>query len=151
MRRENFRRSPIESRRMISAIVLAAGQGKRFGECKQLVRLGDQTVLEHVLEPLRASKIDEIVVVLGAHAGAIQAEVQFEGERVILNPDHASGMSSSIHAGLRALSEDVEAVMIVLGDQPFIQRETLDLLIDASWRHTEAAVVPVYNGLRGNP
>ena len=50
---------------MISAIVLAAGQATRFGECKQLVRLGGKTLLEHALASVRGAKIDDVVVVLG--------------------------------------------------------------------------------------
>jgi xanthine dehydrogenase accessory factor len=134
---------------MISAIVLAAGQATRFGQCKQLVSLGEKTLLEHVLDNLRQSKIDEVVVILGARADEIRQKIHFDKERVIINPDYASGMSTSIQAGLRAVKAD--AAMIVLADQPFVTSRTLDMLIDEYRRTKPSVVIPTFNGFRGNP
>ncbi len=136
---------------MISAIVLAAGEAKRFGRCKQLMPLGEKSLLEHVLDNLRQSKVDDVVVVLGAHADEIQQRIHFDKERVVLNAHYADGMSTSIQAGLRALPAAAEAAMIVLADQPFLRSTTLDALVD-EYRRTRASVVlPTYNGFRGNP
>src|SRR6266849_686177 len=134
---------------MISAIVLAAGEAKRFGECKQLARIDGKPLLQHTLDNLAASRIDDIVVVLGANADAIRKQINFGNARVVFNPDYANGMSTSIHAGLRAI--DAEAAMIVLADQPFVRPETLNVLIDEHRRTHAKAVVPTYNGFRGNP
>lgn len=136
---------------MISAIVLAAGAATRFGACKQLVPVGGKPLLAHVLESLRASAIDDVIVVLGAHADAIRREIRFTTERVVLNSDHAEGMSTSIHAGIRALPENAEAAMIVLADQPHVQTATLARLIDEYVRTQAPAVIPAYRGARGNP
>lgn len=136
---------------MISALVLAAGEAKRFGRCKQLMPLGEKSLLDHVLDNLRQSKVDDVVVVLGAHADEIQQRIHFDKERVVLNPHYADGMSTSIQAGLRALPAAAEAAMIVLADQPFVRSTTLDALVD-EYRRTRASVVlPTYNGFRGNP
>lgn len=135
---------------MISAIVLAAGQAARLGRCKQLLRIGGKTILDHALDNLRGSKVDEIVVVLGAYADEIRQTVRIP-ERIVLNPDYVDGMSTSIRAGLRALSAETEAALIVLGDQPFVRPATVDRLID-EYRSTGAdAVVPTHEGARGNP
>ena len=134
---------------MISALVLAAGQAARFGQCKQLMRLGDKALLQHVLDNLAQSKIDEVVVVLGAHAEEIREQIQFGKARVILNPDFANGMSTSIQAGLRAIRSD--AAMIVLADQPLVTPRTFDVLIDEYSRSKPDVVVPTFNGFRGNP
>jgi molybdenum cofactor cytidylyltransferase len=139
---------------MISAIVLAAGQATRFGQCKQVLRLGGKTILDHALDNLRGSKVDAIVIVLGAHAEEIREKVRLlesDVERVVTNSDFASGMSTSIQAGLRALPESAEAAMIVLGDQPFVTPRTIDLLIDVYRRTQGSVIVPTYNGVRGNP
>jgi xanthine dehydrogenase accessory factor len=136
---------------MISAIVLAAGKATRFGQCKQLMPLFGKSLLQHALDSLRQSKIDEVVVVLGDHADAIRREVRFEGERVVLNPDFAEGMSTSIQAGLRAISSHADAAMIVLGDQPLVTSVTLDRLIDEYRRARPSVALPTYNGFRGNP
>ena len=134
---------------MISAIVLAAGQATRFGRLKQLVLLGDKPLLQHTLDNLRQSKVDDVVVVLGAQAGEIQQQIRLGKERVVINPDYANGMSTSIQAGLHAIDSD--AAIIVLGDQPFVMPETIDALIDAYRRTKPSVVVPTYNGFRGNP
>src|ERR1700694_1866438 len=134
---------------MISAIVLAAGQATRFGQCKQLMRRGEKALLQHVLDNLAQSKIDEVVVVLGARADEIREQIQFGKARVLMNPDYANGLSTPIQAGLRAIN--AEAAMIVLADQPLVASRTLDLLIDEYRRVKPSVVIPTFNGFRGNP
>jgi len=135
---------------MISAIVLAAGQATRFGRCKQVLQLGGKTILDHVLDHVRASKIDDVVVVLGAHADEIREKVHI-AERIVANPDFANGMSTSIQTGLRALPQDAEAALIVLGDQPFVTPQTINLLLEEYRRSHPGVVIPTYHGVRGNP
>ncbi|HSP16035.1 MAG TPA: NTP transferase domain-containing protein [Thermoanaerobaculia bacterium] len=134
---------------MISAIVLAAGQAKRFGDCKQLLPINGKPLLQHVLDTLRQSKVDDVVVVLGAYANEIRQQIQFRDERIIANPDYEKGMSTSIQAGLRAIDSD--AAFIVLADQPFVTAKTYDLLIDEYRRSRPKATIPTFNGFRGNP
>src|SRR2546430_823605 len=134
---------------MISAIVLAAGQANRFGQCKQLVLLGEKPLLQHVLDNLAHSRIDDVIVVLGARAEEIREQIQFGKARAIINPDYANGMSTSIQAGLRAI--DAEAAMIVLADQPLVTPRTFDALIDEYRRVKPNVVIPTFNGFRGNP
>ena len=135
----------------VAAIVLAAGEAARFGECKQLMKLGDKTLVEHVLDTVNASSVDDVIVVLGAHADDIRRRVKFARERIVMNPQYGDGMSTSIHAGLRALQPSTDAAMIVLADQPFVTPQTLDRIIDEYRAHKSAAVVPTYHGARGNP
>ncbi|HXG59622.1 MAG TPA: nucleotidyltransferase family protein [Thermoanaerobaculia bacterium] len=134
---------------MISAIVLAAGESRRLGVCKQLARIGGKELLGHALDALRASMVDDVVVVLGAHAAEIRSRVHFDRERVVLNPRYAAGMSTSLHAGLGAI--DAEAALIVLADQPFVSPRTIDRLIDEYRRSRALVVIPTCNGVRGNP
>ena len=136
---------------MISAIVLAAGESTRFGRCKQLVPLGDKTMLERVIDNVLQSDARDLVVILGAHAEEIRRRIDLSGKRVVVNPEYARGMSTSIQAGLRALPEAAEAAMIVLGDQPYVAPATMNLLIDEYRRTRAPAVVPTFNGRRGNP
>ncbi len=134
---------------MISAIVLAAGQAKRFGECKQLARINGKPLLQHVLDTLRASRVDEVVVVLGAYANEIREAIEFRDETIVVNSDFANGMSTSIQAGLRAIEPD--ATFIVLADQPFVSAKTYDLMIDEYRRSRAKIIAPAFNGQRGNP
>lgn len=134
---------------MISAIVLAAGQARRFGECKQLALVNGKPLLQHSLDTLRESRVDDVVVVLGAYANEIREQIQFRDERIVVNPDHEKGMSTSIQAGLRAIDSD--ATFIVLADQPFVAAKTYDVLIDEYRRSRAKVIIPAYNGFRGNP
>ncbi|HSP35396.1 MAG TPA: nucleotidyltransferase family protein [Thermoanaerobaculia bacterium] len=134
---------------MISAIVLAAGESTRFGACKQLALAAGKPVLQRTLDALRASDVDDVVVVLGAHASEILERIEFRNERIVVNPDYANGMSTSIREGIRAV--DCEAAFVVLGDQPFVSARTYGLLIDEYRRSRAPIVVPAFEGRRGNP
>jgi molybdenum cofactor cytidylyltransferase len=138
----------------VGAIILAAGKSTRMGEAKQLLRLGESTVLGQTIANVRRSAVDEIVLVLGASAEAIRNQLPaslLQGLKVVVNPAYEQGMASSLRAGLAALDPQVAATLIVLADQPFVRPETLDQLADRH-RHTKAQIViPSYQGVRGNP
>ena len=87
-------------------------------------------MLEVVVAQASASRLDEVLVVLGAAAKRISDVVDFGRARVIVNPDHASGMSSSLLAGIAALGDDVDRAVVILGDQPDISGALLDELLD---------------------
>jgi molybdenum cofactor cytidylyltransferase len=136
----------------VGAVVLAAGASSRMGETKQLLRLRDgKTLLARTLERVRASRVDEIVLVLGHEAERVRAGVDAEDVKVVLNERYREGMSASLALGIGVLGDDVVAAFIVLGDQPFVQAATLDLLIDRYVETRAKIVVPVFEGARGNP
>jgi molybdenum cofactor cytidylyltransferase len=130
---------------VIAAVVLAAGESTRFGQPKQLL------LLDRVLQNVRAAQLDDVVVVLGAHAEEIRHEIRFERERIVVNADYAHGMSTSLQAGLRALPTAADAALIVLGDQPYVTATTMRRLADEFLRTRPPALVPTYRGRRGNP
>ena len=87
----------------VSSIVLAAGRSARMGEAKQLLHLGERTVLEQTLENVRRSRVDEIVLVLGFSSETIRQQLParlLDGMKVVVNKDFAQGMASSLRAGL---------------------------------------------------
>ncbi len=136
---------------MITAIVLAAGEGSRFGKCKQLMPWNGKPLLQHTLDRVNESAVDNVVVVLGALADDIQKQIKFDRERIVINPDYERGMSTSLQAGLRAVDRETEAAIIALGDQPFVEAKTIDALLDEYRRSQSPIVVPTYDGRRGNP
>jgi len=135
----------------LSAIVLAAGKSTRMGEPKQLLPIDGKPLLEHILVSLRASKLNEIVVVLGHAADAIRQRVDLHDVKVAENKNYEQGMGSSLGVGVSALAEGTDGVLVVLADQPFVRSETYVQLID-QYRYSKAQVViPTYRGFRGNP
>lgn len=124
---------------MIAAVVLAAGAGSRFGGPKQRV------LLPYVLERIRGSCVDEIVVVAGAHS------LDAEGVRVVDCPEWERGPGASLRCGLGALGPDVEAAVVCLADGPAIAPEAIGRVVDA-WRAGAADIVAAsYDGERSHP
>src|SRR3990170_9111537 len=98
-----------------AAVVLAAGKSQRMGRNKLLLEVSGRTLLDHVLDALERSGVDEIFVVLGHKPEELKPIVEFHKAKVITNFNYEEGMTSSIKAGLRDVKAD--AAFIVLGDQ----------------------------------
>jgi molybdenum cofactor cytidylyltransferase len=86
-------------------------------------------LLELVVTKVCLSGLDEVVVVLGAHADEIVGAVDLGRARVVLNPDYEEGMSSSLRVGLAAIGEHIGRLMVILGDQPDISAAMIDALL----------------------
>ena len=129
----------------VAALILAAGEGRRFGGTKQLAELDGRPLLEHVLAAV--SGISPRVVVLGHAADDIVAAVDLHGARPVFCPDFADGQAASLKCGLAAL--DTDAVLVVLGDQPGITPEALRAIISAAGDHD--AVRATYHGVPSHP
>jgi molybdenum cofactor cytidylyltransferase len=136
---------------VIAGIVLAAGRSSRMGRPKQLLPVHDEPLIRHTLRRVLASSLDQVLLVVGHEADEVRAAVAGLPVESVANPDAAAGQSTSVRAGLAALSADVEAVVFILGDQPGIEPTVIDTLI-AAWRVSGSPVaVPRYEDLLGNP
>lgn len=135
------------------AIVLAAGKSSRMGCPKLLLPFGGRPALDRVLATCRRGGVDQVHVVLGEHAEAIQQEADLEHSEVVLNPDPTRGMSSSIREGLRALRQPVEGFFIFPADHPLVPVRVIREMIQAFRQLGEecSIVTPVYTGKRGHP
>lgn len=123
---------------MIACVVLAAGASTRFGSPKQ------RLLLEPVLERVRRSSVDEVIVVLGAHELKPSA-------RTVHCPDWERGPGASLRCGLNALPPETEAAVAVLADGPGLAPEAIDRVIDV-WRSGGGLVVAAtYGGIRLHP
>lgn len=107
-----------EPRETIAAVVLAAGEGRRFGSPKQLHVIDGITMLERVLMAVERSGIDTRLVVLGAHAEQITADVPLHGAIAVVSPRWADGQAASLRAALEMLQEPIDEALVVLGDGP---------------------------------
>ena len=122
-----------------------------MGSPKQLLPIGGRPLLEVVVEQACTSKLDDVLVVLGASADEIRAGVDFGRARVMVNSDHASGMASSLRAGLGALGDEVDRAIVILGDQPDISGRLLDELLDLQEQTGLPAAALSFNGLLHPP
>ena len=134
------------------AIVLAAGAGSRLGGGKMLAHVQGTPILQHVLDRVAEAGVGEAVVVLGVDADAVEDAIEWRSEVRVRNPDPGRGLSSSLQIAMAALDPAVDAVLIVLGDQPLIAPETITALLAAGTDPDRPIVVPVYRSDRGrNP
>ena len=139
---------------MISAIVPAAGLSSRMGQNKLLMPFGDKSLIEHAVDTLKASDVDEIVVVLGHEADQVRSRLERRRINFVHNPDYREGLSTSVRAGMSAVAKGADAIMIYLADQPLIQPDEIRRLIQAfteAKRAGKSIVVPFFENRRGNP
>lgn len=139
---------------MIHAILLAAGQATRMGQPKQLLDWQGQPLVRHVAQIALASPLAGLVVVLGAYAPQVRAAlVGLAGPLTLVTcTDYATGQAASLRCGLAALPPETSAALVLLADQPLITPALIEHLL-AAFAATPAAlaVVPRYQGRRGNP
>jgi molybdenum cofactor cytidylyltransferase len=135
----------------VTGIVLAAGTSSRMGQPKQLLPFEGKSLVRRATEAAIGSKTRQTIVVTGAASQQVDAELAGLTVMLVHNDDYAEGMSTSLRAGLRAVRPEVDAVVVLLADQPFISSEIIDGLID-QYQQTGARVVrPRYGGEPGNP
>ena len=136
---------------MVSAIVLAAGEGRRMGRPKAtLPARGGRTLLEEALRKARVAG-DEVIVVLGAKATDTQRRVPLGGTTVVVNRQYRRGMLTSLQAGLRAVHPASRGAFVLLVDLPAIRPATVRALARAVHLAPNRIHVPVFQGQRGHP
>jgi molybdenum cofactor cytidylyltransferase len=134
--------SGLYSRMTVGAVLLAAGAGSRLGgRPKALLELGGVPLILRQLVALSGAGVDEVVVVLGHHAEAIEAAVQAFPIGLVHNPRPDDGRASSVRVGLQALSPKLDAVIVALADQPLIDAQDIVALIGAYKKRGDAAMV----------
>lgn len=141
------------ARLVVGAVLLAAGAGTRLGRRpKSLLELGGVPLIRRQLIALSGAGVDEVVVVLGHHAEAIEAAVREFPVTLARNPSPDDGQASSVRTGLQALTGKLDAVVVALADQPMINAQDITALIGAFKKRGEASmVVPRVAGNPGNP
>jgi molybdenum cofactor cytidylyltransferase len=137
----------------VGAVLLAAGAGSRLGgRPKSLLELGGVPLIRRQLIALSGAGVDEVVVVLGHHAEAIEAVVRDFPVTLARNLSPDDGQPSSVRVGLQALTGKLDAVIVALADQPLVNAQDITALIGAYKKRGEASmVVPRVAGEPGNP
>ncbi|MGE5700897.1 MAG: nucleotidyltransferase family protein [Clostridia bacterium] len=142
----------------INAVILAAGMGRRMGSTKQLLTLQGGTVLEQVIRLTLAVPFQRVYAVIGHEAERIFHEIKVVDPRFrwLINREYHEGQSTSFKLGMEQASQSAEAVMVLLGDQPFISSRTIEAVYEQGIRmlsdHDVSFVIqPVYEQKPGHP
>ncbi|HMK85923.1 MAG TPA: nucleotidyltransferase family protein, partial [Steroidobacteraceae bacterium] len=149
-----LKQSGLYSRMSIGAVLLAAGAGTRMGgRPKALLELGGVPLVLRQLIALSGAGVDELVIVLGAHAASILPVIEHFPVTLVHNPRPGDGQISSQRLGLAALNPNLDAVLVALADQPLINEEDIASLIGAFKKRPDgtSVVVPRVAGQPGNP
>jgi molybdenum cofactor cytidylyltransferase len=134
-----------------AGIILAAGEGSRFGQPKQLLDYKGQPFVRRVAMTALASGLSPVVLVTGAHLKDVQAVVSDLPIIIAHNPQWVTGQSSSIQVGLHQLPAETGAAIFLLADQPQVNPPILRALIDHHARNLAPILVPLISDRRANP
>lgn len=140
----------------VRALVLAAGHSKRMGRNKLLMPLDGRPMIHHTLDALQDSGVTDITLVSGHQSLLLRDTLQHHPLsaqlRIVNNPDHASGLASSLRHGLAQLPGDQSGLLVMLGDMPQLSPAIIQRLL-ARFRALEGEkiVIPCYHGQRGHP
>ncbi|WP_372350102.1 NTP transferase domain-containing protein [Streptomyces sp. KL116D] len=136
----------------VVGLLLAAGGGRRLGgRPKALLSHRGRPLVEHAVRMLRAGGCDRVHVVLGAAAGDVRARAELDGCVLVVNPEWADGMGSSLRAGLGSLAgSGAGAALVLLVDQPGIGAAAVGRVRQA-YRSPGSLVAAAYDGERGHP
>jgi len=137
---------------MTGTIILAAGESRRLGQPKQNLVFHNKTLLERAVEAALGSGCKPVIVVLGANAGLIDIAVNGD-VKLVHNPDWSEGMASSIRTGINELKKynDADGVLIMLCDQPFVDKELIAAMQTRQQQTGKAIVACSYGNTIGVP
>ncbi|MBN2410652.1 nucleotidyltransferase family protein [candidate division KSB1 bacterium] len=135
---------------MIAGIILAAGESRRMGKLKPVLKIGGKTFLQYIEAQLTAAGIHPIVVVLGYKPDLIRHQSGIKAKFVI-NDHYQHGQFSSLQTGVKALPSSCRAVIVCLGDQPHIRAEWIKELTTAFTNTNSDIIIPQYGGQSGHP
>jgi molybdenum cofactor cytidylyltransferase len=142
-----------EDNRRVAAVLLAAGRSSRMGGPNKLLEpLHGKPLVRIVAEQALVSKASPVLVVTGHMAKDVEAALRGLDVKFVSNPDFASGLASSVKAGIAAVPADADGAVVCLGDMPLVDAGLIDRLIEAFAPDKGALIaVPVSGGRRGNP
>ncbi|WP_436347851.1 nucleotidyltransferase family protein [Natronorubrum sp. FCH18a] len=139
----------------VAGLLLAAGTSSRFGSRNKLLAAHDgEPIVRRAARTLVRSRVDPVVVVLGHEAERVRSALDGLPVETVVNESYDTGQASSLRAGIRAIRErdgECDAVVVALGDMPFVDPTTVETLVDAYASRAGDAIAPVSDGVRGNP
>ena len=134
---------------MISGIILASGFSKRMEQEKLLLPVGGIALVERVIRAAQASRLDDVILIYQKEE--IEKIGRKYGIKAVYNSRADEGQSAAIKLGINTAHPETDAFMFMVGDQPFLNPSTINILIDTFQQDPHSIIVPVYSGIRGNP
>jgi molybdenum cofactor cytidylyltransferase len=135
----------------IWAIILAAGESKRMGSPKLVLPFRGKTIIENVIGNISRSKIENMILVLGADSEKIIKAVEGADVKLCYNENYSQGMLSSVICGFSSLPHDFIAALVFQGDQPLIDPDITNTVIDAYKKSGKGIIIPTCGKRRGHP
>ena len=135
----------------VAGIILAAGAASRMGQPKLLLPWKGRALIHHAAHTALIAGLEPVIVVAGARMFEIQAALTDLPVEVIHNPAWENGQSTSVRTGIHALPERTTAAMFLLGDQPYVSVELVQVLQLTYIRDRPTILVPFVGGKRSNP
>ena len=137
---------------MIGGIVLSAGESRRMGHPKALLKIKSTNFVNYIIDGLIDSGVKDVVTVLGHDCEKISAVIDNNKSDIIINENYKEGQLSSMLSGIRYFaSKNAEAVIVCLVDHPVISKNLIKKIIASYENSDNSIVVPVYEGKRGHP
>lgn len=134
-----------------AGIVLGGGEAKRFGEPKALLKWKDQALIRHVVEKAVSSGLDPVIVVVGAVQDPIREVLAGMPVQIVFNPHWEEGQSTSVIAGVNALSENIQSAILLMADQPQVPEELLKRLVISHSKNLASITATYISGHPSSP
>lgn len=135
----------------VAILIMAAGSSSRLGQAKQLIPYKEGTLLSYTIDECLASGLGDVSVILGANEEIIRPSIQGRCA-YFYNPNWKNGLGNSIAFGVKQIqNENLNGVIIVLGDQPFFTKEILHQLILKKIETNASLVLSKYENDQGPP
>jgi len=135
----------------VAGVLLAAGTSSRMGRNKLFLRLGGTSVLRRAVATAREAGLDPVLVVLGHESDRALAELEGLSCTPVLNQEYASGMNTSVRAGISAVPADATGAVLMLADMPFVTAGMLRSLVDRYRAGEQPLVVSTYGEVLAPP
>jgi molybdenum cofactor cytidylyltransferase len=138
----------------IGAVILAAGESSRFGRPKHLIQFRGKSLVRRMVHAARKARCSPTVVVIGAHHEEVERELKAEGATIVENENWRLGIGTSIRTGVRRLIDNaptLEAVVLLVCDQPFVDARTIARLITLREKTKRAIIASSYANTLGVP
>ena len=136
----------------IGAVILAAGRSRRMGRPKLVLPWGDWTVIEQVVKTLKQAGIDDILLVTGGSREQIEQVLAGYQVSFAYNDKYETHeMLTSLQTGICASNTALRALLVVLGDQPAIQANVIESIVEKFYQQPAKLIIPSYQMRRGHP